>query len=173
MMWFMVTCTYYVDKNMKSLATMKDLLKKIKWKVIVINGVERKARIRQPIKQDTWVLFHRVAEARVYLVGEILVPHEGDREESCNWSMCTFHPFLKLEWKHKSLSGTMGLLHTVPLVCPMFVCTACLRYDPPVSLQWHTLWICWHCSLLASSPGPLRGGGERAWYTLFAHAQLP
>ena len=26
---------------------------------------------------------------------------------------------------------------------------------------------------LASSPGPLRGGGERAWYTLFAHAQLP
>ena len=27
--------------------------------------------------------------------------------------------------------------------------------------------------LLASSPGPLRGGGERAWYTLFAHAQLP
>ena len=26
---------------------------------------------------------------------------------------------------------------------------------------------------IASSPGPLRGGGERAWYTLFAHAQLP
>ena len=27
--------------------------------------------------------------------------------------------------------------------------------------------------VIASSPGPLRGGGERAWYTLFAHAQLP